>query len=302
VISPHATESWCPDLSTAPFAVPPEASPALVADQIVACFRAVATLDRPATRVVEAFTAGPGLDPLNPLITAGSCIAAEIDCGVAGRARNAYHNSQHLCEVVLCSLFLARQAGLSQTRQARVVVAALVHDFRHDGTTNAGQAFRLEHLAVAAARPYLVGSGVAPDEIEHIAAIVLATDVMRGVPYARRCLRFLQRIGPRPEQLAEATGDLSPLGRLATDPEAAFEAVLVAEADLLPSVALTEEHSLLCQQRLVQENGRVGAGPAEKLAFLDQQVGGFLVSGFFEPNFNRLRRAMAAALPERPRE
>ncbi len=233
---------------------------------------------------------------------AGSQIAAEIDCGVAGRARNAYHNSQHLCEVVLCSLFLGRQAGLSHTRQARVVVAALVHDFRHDGTTNAGQAFRLEQLAVTSAQPYLARSGVTPDEIERVAAIVLATDMTRGVPYARHCFRFHHQVDPRPEVPAEALGDLSPLRRLATDPETAFEAVLVAEADLLPSMALTDEHSLLCQQRLVQENGRVGAGPAEKLAFLNEQSGGFLVSGFFEPNFNRLRRALVAALPERPRE
>jgi hypothetical protein len=300
--SPHAAEPAFPDISAAPFAVPPGASPELVADQIVACFGAVAALDRPATKVFEAFTAGIGLDPLDPLITAGSQIAAEIDRGVVGRARNAYHNSQHLCEVVLCSLFLGRQAGLSQARLARVAVAALVHDFRHDGTTNAGQAFRLERLAVASARPYLADSGVAPDEMERVAAIVLATDATKGVPYARRCFRFLHRAGTRPEVPAEATDDLGPLARLATDPEAAFEAVLVAEADLLPSVALTDAHSLLCQQRLVRENGRVGAGPAEKLAFLDQQSEGFLVSGFFEPNFNRLRRSMVAALPMRPRE
>ncbi|CRI65908.1 hypothetical protein THIOKS12550021 [Thiocapsa sp. KS1] len=300
--SPRAVESAFPDLSIAPFAVPPRASPERVADQIVACFGAVAALDRPAASVFEVLTARAGLDPLDPLITAGTQIAAEIDRGVAGRACNAYHNSQHLCEVVLCSLFLGRQAGLSQTRLARVIVAALVHDFRHDGTTNAGQVFRLERLAVASARPYLVRAGVVPEEIERVAAIVLATEVSRGVLFARRCFRFFHQTGPRPEVPAEATGDLSPLRRLATDPETAFEAVLVAEADLLPSVALTDAHSLLCQQRLVRENGRVGAGPAEKLAFLDQQSEGFLVSGFFEPNFNRLRRSMVAALPMRPRE
>jgi hypothetical protein len=101
-----------PDLSTAPFAVPPPgASPELVVDRIVACFGAVAALDRPATKVFEVFTAETGLDPLDPPITAGSQIAAKIDRGVAGRARNAYDNSRHRCEVVLCSLFRAvRQA------------------------------------------------------------------------------------------------------------------------------------------------------------------------------------------------
>jgi hypothetical protein len=181
-------------------------------------------------------------------------------------------------------------------------LAALVHDFLHDGTTNGGQAFRLEQLAVSSARPYLVRSGVAPDEIERIAAIVLATEMTQGVPYARRCFRFLHQAGPRPEIPREATGDLSPLHRIATDPATAFEAVLVSEADLLPSIALTEEHSLLCQQRLAQENRRVAVGPAAKLAFLDQQSESFLVSGFFEPNFQRLRRSMLAALPGRARE
>jgi CRP/FNR family cyclic AMP-dependent transcriptional regulator len=297
-----ATKAHFPEVSQAPFVLPPGASPGLVADQIVACFRLVGELDRPATEVFEAVRARIGLDPLDPLAAAGVRIAAEIDRGVAGQARNAYHNSQHICEVVLCSLFLGQQAGLSDERLVRVVVAALVHDFRHDGTTNAGESFRLERLAIAAAGPYLAQAGVAPEVIERIAAIVLATEVRAGVPYARRCFRFLHQDGPHPEAPPDVAGEASLLRHLATDPDLAVEAVLLAEADLLPSVALTDDYSMLCQQRLVQENGGIGVGPAEKLAFLDQQSSGFLVSGFFEPNFNRLRRSIAAALCGRIQE
>jgi hypothetical protein len=86
---------------------------------------------------------------------------------------------------------------------------------------------------------------------------------------------------------------LAPLRLLAADRELAFEAVLLAEADLLPSVALSDDYSMLYQQRLVRENRHIGSGRAEKLAFLDRQVPGFLVARFFEPNLARLRRSLS---------
>jgi hypothetical protein len=291
--SPLAGGYLFPDLSTAPFAMAVEASPVLVAEQIVACFRAVACLDQPTTKVFEAVTANVGLDPFHPLAAAGLRLAADIDRELAGQNRNAYHNSQHICEVLLCSLFLARQAGLSTPRQARIAFAALMHDFHHDGTTNGGQSFRLERLAVSASRPYLMQSGVKASEIDAIAAIVFATDLASGAPYARRCFEFFHRTGARPDDLEEATGDLAPLRLLAADRELTFEAVLLAEADLLPSVALSDDYSMLYQQRLVRENRHIGGGRAEKLAFLDRQVPGFLVAGFFEPNLARLRRSLS---------
>jgi CRP/FNR family cyclic AMP-dependent transcriptional regulator len=300
--SSDATKVPFPEVSKAPFVLPPGASPGVVADQIVACFRVVGGLERPATEVFEAVRVRLGCDQLDPMVAAGACIAGEIDGGAAEQARNAYHNSQHICEVVLCSLFLGQQAGLSSERLMRVVVAALVHDFRHDGTTNAGESFRLERLAVAAAGPYLEQARVAPEEIERIAALVLATEVRAGVPYARRCFRFLHQAGPPPDAPPDEAGEATLLRRLAGDPDLAMEAVVLAEADLLPSVALTDDYGMLCQQRLVQENGGGVVGPAEKLAFLDQQSGGFLVSGFFEPNFNRLRQSIVVALTGRMRE
>jgi hypothetical protein len=271
-------------------------TPAEVADQIVACFRAVARLDRPTSSVLAAAMACIGVDSLDPLAIAGSRIAAEIDRGMAGPDANAYHNRQHTCEVALCSLFLARHAGLRASGQARVIVAALVHDFQHDGSANAGQPFRLERLAIAAARSHLAGAGVKPDEIERIAAIVLATELSIGASYARHCFRFFHHGGSASEVPSEAMDDLSPLRLLAEDADLAFQAVLLAEADLLPSAALTDDHAMLCQERLSREDRRVLPGVAEKLAFLDAQVPGFLVARFFEPNLEQHRCALVAAL------
>ena len=263
---PQAAGSPFPDLSRAPFVVLPGASPETVANEIVACIQAVEGLARRTCRVFEAVAASVGMDPLDPLAVAGARIAADLDAGVAGQARNAYHNSRHICEVLLCSLFLAKHAGLRQPQQARIAVAALVHDLHHDGTTNAGQPFRLERLAMDAAQPRLAEAGVAHAEIARIAALVLATEVSIGGPYASRCLRHFDQGGPAPPALPDA----DPLGLLATDRGLAFQAVLLAEADLLPSVGLTFDHAMQCQERLSREDRRIAATPAAKLAFLDR--------------------------------
>ncbi|HYN78417.1 MAG TPA: hypothetical protein VES73_11560 [Lamprocystis sp. (in: g-proteobacteria)] len=136
---PQATGSPFPDLSRAPSSSLPGASPETVANEIVACLQAVETLERRTGRVFEAVAANVGMSPRDPIAVAGTRIATDLDAGVTGQARNAYHNSRHICEVPLCSLFLARHAGLAGAQQARIAVAALVHDLHHDGTTNAGQ-------------------------------------------------------------------------------------------------------------------------------------------------------------------
>jgi hypothetical protein len=49
-------------------------------------------------------------------------------------------------------------------------------------------------------------------------------------------------------------------------------------------------------ERLFREDRRVTPDLAEKLSFFDQQVQGFLVAGFLEPNLRQLRDSIAAAL------
>ena len=45
-------------------------------------------------------------------------------------------NSQHFLEVMLSALYLARLLRLDPRRTMRVVTAALMHDFHHDGSRN----------------------------------------------------------------------------------------------------------------------------------------------------------------------
>jgi hypothetical protein len=146
-----------------------------------------------------------------------------------------------------------------------------------------------------AARPCLAAAGVAQEEITRIAALVLATEVTIGGPYARCCFRHFHQGGPAP---AAAPG-ADPLGLLATDPDLAFQAVLLAEADLLPSVALTFDHAMQCQQRLSREDCRIAATPAQKLAFLDRhRQEGLLAARFFEPNLEQMRCLIRASMEQ----
>ncbi len=284
----------CPDLARPPFADGAGDTPAEVAEHIVACFRRISRVEGRTRFVCDAAMQSTGLESQDPWVVAGSRIATAIDQAIdsaAGMAGNAYHNSQHVCEVLLSALFLAKHHGLDARRQVRLVLAALAHDFGHDGSAAEGPAFRLELMAVDATRPYLVAAGVAEAEIEPLDCLVLATEFVTGAPFARACFRHLHLGEPAPTTPANP----APLAQLLTDADLAFDAVLLTEADLLPSMALTFEHAMLCQERLSREDRRIAPGLAAKQAFLERQSG-FLVGQFFEPRRAEVRQAVAAAL------
>lgn len=296
---PNSSGPPFPDLTGAPFRLAQAVSPARVAAELVACFEAVAELREPTLRVFAATVAAIGLPPQAAIARAGRAIAVDIDREAANGCRNAYHNHQHTCEVMLCTLLLAGQHGLTLAAQARVLLAALIHDFRHDGTTNARVAFRLEHQAVVAACPYLTEAGVSAAERARIAAIVLATDLTTGAPFARRCVlrgddaAWRQRGRGGKPTTPTAQDDLGALRLLACDRDLALQAVLVSEADLLPSVALTPDYGNRCQCRLARENRNIAPNAAAKLRFLNTYVPRLLVASFFTPNLERQRHLVA---------
>src|SRR5690606_8242650 len=97
-------------------------------------------------------------------------------------------HARHFRDVMLCTLYLTRLAKLPPRPAALLVLAALVHDFHHDGHDDGSQPFRLETLALERAAPYLRRAGVTPDEQALLSAFVLATNAARGWPFARACL------------------------------------------------------------------------------------------------------------------
>jgi hypothetical protein len=275
------------DFSRAPFRLCPGADPQRVAVEMIACFRVAASLPQQMMQCYRAAVRVTGLDVHDPLVIAGEGIAADIDAGTGAGEGNPYHNCQHFCEVLLSALYLSLLAALAPREQAQLLLAALVHDFHHDGRGNKDAPFRLEKLAIAAARPYLQAAGVTEDERARIAAIVMATEISVGVPFGRQCYRYFFEGGNSPPANA---GDLPKM--LAQDARLALQAVLLTEADVLPSVGLTVDYAELTQENLSREWGR-SLNAADKLFFLENVFQDFVVGRFFSPNLEKIKRAMA---------
>jgi hypothetical protein len=275
------------DLTRAPFQLRADADSYQVAEEIAACFEVVAGLSAKLTRAAHAAMEVIGLAEDAPLARAAATLAAEIDAGVGDGRANPYHNSQHYCEVLLSTLYLTAQASMPPLVRARLVAAALAHDFHHDGRTSIGNPFRLERLAAQAALPYFDAAGVAKEEQACISTLILSTETTVGVPFARKCHEHFTRGATKPA-LPEAEMHLAPL---AEDASLAEQAVLLAEADLLPSVGLTVYYGELTQANLSKEWGRPMTA-VDKLFFLERIFVEFQVGRFFSPNLQRLKEAM----------
>jgi hypothetical protein len=195
-----------------------------------------------------------------------------------------YHNARHFCEVLLCALAIAQLAALSRREQALLLLAALLHDFHHDGGRRL-YPFQHELHSLAAALPYLDAAGVATADRAVLATLILATESASGVPLARCCHAWHHGAvtPPPPSPRAE-------LAALATQPRLALMAAALTEADVLPSVALTPDHAALATARLEAE-WNIVLGAAGKVEFIDHHVGALQVAHFFQPNLLTVRLA-----------
>jgi hypothetical protein len=267
----------------APFARDDSLTPQQLAARLVACFGELG--DRP-DRMSWTFAASVAtLDvaPGDPLRVGAMAIAADIDRGIGAGIPEGYHNPRHFLEVLLCALELSRRARLPDGATLNVLVAALMHDFHHDGSAGGKRPFWHEQLAVSKALPYLEAAGAASDALQRIACLVLATEPALGAPFARACHAF-----HRGE--AASAPDRPPLPELdplRTDPGLALEAVVLIEADVLPSIGLTVEYGHRVQSLLAAELGRT-LDARDKLRFIDA-FGELTIGAFFAPNRQALR-------------
>jgi len=276
------------DLSRPPFRVVAGEDAQRVAEDFVRCYEALAGVPDKAQACFSAALDAANAASDAPLCRAGAQIARDIDAGVGAGRANAYHNPQHACEVLLNALYLSRLAAAGAQATREILLAALVHDFHHDGTTNGAIAFRLERFAADATLPYLEAAHVAPAGRQRIVALVLGTELTTGMRFARQCHLHFSAAGPRPS----LRGLPEPLALLASDAGLAREAVIVGEADLLSSVGLTVRYGELQQQKLAEEWGKP-LGADHKLRFLEQ-FDDFAIGRFFSPNLRALKDAARA--------
>ena len=280
--SPEAGPARASQFSGTPFTRDDSRPPLLVAARLVECFDQLGSRPDRMSRVFEASVATLDIDPAHPLRLGAMAIAADIDRGIGAGVPDGYHNPRHFLEVVLCALELSRRARLRDAATLSVLVAAVMHDFHHDGSAGGRQAFRLERLAVRKGLPYLQAAGAASEALQRIACLVLATETSLGVPFARAYHAF--HLGGAASPPAQAP--LPELEPLMEDPGLALEAAVLIEADVLPSIGLTVEHGHHVQALLAAELGQ-SLDAADKQRFIDA-FGELTVGAFFSPN----RRAL----------
>jgi hypothetical protein len=274
----------------------PTASPHEAAQRLIAAYRGLGDMAAPVTwtqRAVSADLGPPQGEAERALDLAASMLAAEVDARAAFFDRLPYHNRQHFCEVALAAHFLCRWHDLAPREARLVLLAALVHDFEHDGRP--GRAFDYEARSVTAAGPLLRDAGLDDAACEALSALVLATDFAQGVPNAVALHRWhlsgrAAALPPHPAELAA----------LAAQPRLARAAVLLCEADVLPSIGLTLDHAMQLQDRLSHEWQRA-LPPQDKLRFLDDVVASGTVGAFFMPNVLALRQSLLESLRGRGR-
>lgn len=270
-----------------PFRITPDIAPDAAAGAIVAAFDVLSATPTPLAQAYGLAMQVTGLASTHPLHRAGMAAARDIDAGIGAGVPHGYHNSRHFCEVLLCALAIAQLAALARQEQALLLLAALLHDFHHEGGRRF-HPFHHELRAIEAASPYLERAGVTASDRAVLATLILATESVSGVPHARCCHDWHAGAmtpppsPPRPE-----------LACLATQPRLALMAAALTEADVLPSVALTPAHAALTTARLEAE-WEMTLGATGKIEFIDRHIGALRVARFFQPNLSMVRQASLA--------
>ncbi len=264
-------------------------SAALIGAELVALFERVGQLPDK-VQWVHRHVARDLPGELDPTLD-GACavVAATIDAQAAAFDGNPYHNRQHFCEVALTAHALCFLERLDVESTQFVLLAALIHDFVHDG--GAHPAFVQERASLELTRPLLQAAGLTPVQIGRIAALVLATDTSEGTAFmAAACQAHAAGTtvaAPLPLQAPE-------LSALVIDPELARLARILCEADILPSIGLTTAHGLRLQQRLARE-WRRPLDHRDKLAFIEHVLKQGYVGDFFMPNVQAARETVGSS-------
>lgn len=276
------------DLTKPPFSISPQQAADRVALDLVSAFGLIEHLPAPLSQTFAAILQAIGASGSEALAVAGKNLARDIDAGVGAGLGNGYHNRQHFCEVMLSACFLSLPEGLAMDEQLTVVFAAMAHDFHHDGKFNGPTPFRLERLAFNEARPYLEAAGISSDQQGEIGALILATDVMHGISVARASDAYHHGQGLRPE-IPPAAPELA---LLLDARKLTRMALLVCEADVLPSVGLTVDHALQVQACLAREWGKP-LSVEDKVRFIREYFPGFIVGHFFQDNVAQILLSLA---------
>lgn len=283
------------DLDAEPFVVVPGHTARRAARSITEAYtRLDAVSGEKLGPIVLCLLEGYGFGEDHPYAKAALPIAAAIEARDTPQPVNPYHNAHHTLEVVLNAHYLAARNDvvaikirLTPREHALLCLAALIHDFEHDGTMNGKQRFRLEQLAIDTAAPYFQAAGISGEDQAAIKVMVLATDPAGPNLYmkALHSQAFYQAAAPEP---ATAFAELAPL---AQDLRLLRLAGLLNDADLMSSAGLSLDYARRQSDKLGAEGGRY-LDCNDMLRFLNHIVGGSFTTGagrFFNLNMSLIK-------------
>lgn len=265
------------DLSAEPFAVRAGHSARRAAAAFITAFEALEA--RPVPKLApltDWLLAEQGFPPDHPYRVAARPLAEAIEARDQPVPFNPYHNAHHTLEVLLNAHYLAcrndrvaKRIRLTRREYGILCLAALIHDFEHDGTMNGAQRFRLERHSADLAAPYFVAAGIDAEDRAAIDVIVLATDPAGPNLYMKALHGQAFCDGPPPDP-ALVYPELAPL---AEDHRLLRLAALLNDADLLSSAGLSVDYAAKQSAKLGAEGGRT-LDCADMLRFLGHIVGG----------------------------
>lgn len=112
-------------------------------------------------------------DMHNAVIAAGKMAGEPLE--------HAFHSNYHLLEVAVMSYamgsYAMRSGQMSDHDVGLLMTAALIHDYKHDGTTNGNDQSRLELQSFNEAKGRLQEAGLGDKDMALLKAYILSTDV-----------------------------------------------------------------------------------------------------------------------------
>lgn len=188
-----------------------------------------------------------------------ACILGEVYNG------NAFHNVDHFREVLTIVLrFCVTHNQITFDEDNKfdtadillLIIAAVLHDFKHDGTNNGvGDDHipsRLEQQAFDKSRPFLESMGIADDYLSIIKSLIIATDAS-GHENPATIVR----------QIANYQNNKTPVSvnlgyeNFTNNPKLTTMALILCEADIVPSSSLSYEFSKLMTRNLSNEENTI---------------------------------------------
>ncbi len=229
-------------------------------------------------------------DPLICKAALGAALYAEIVHDLP------YHNNAHFKKVVLhmARLIVAHNYIFKDTanfldrhKVALLLIAAVIHDLGHTGAGNIIDRkydfAKTEQRSLDIIRPFLQRCGLCDDDLSDILTLLIATDVSPfGDPMSpSNQVRRLYEVhfGDNEEESDDAEFIVSDLLRVLESRERLCSmALMLHEADVLNSAAVSYEMTVSESKSVSLEVGRQNALPEDTLLFLEKICNGKMCS------------------------